>query len=454
MVSAMHTIPINHWPLDNVRITDPAGALDGVIHNNARIVPANIMERPIQALSLDGDGQYVSFPGVEHQGQETDDATIGPNWTAALWVRRTGETGSASLLSSEGYALKLEQWGTDGRVGFTHFGVDDHSFDFVCPVDRWVYLVFSGTPEQTTLHVDGTLHGSIDAGIRLPRHWLGCRHGESGFTAADLAELVLFDCVLSPEEIREAVARADLSPDRMAPERMALDFDGEDDCIELADDGQLQLVRDVTVEAWICPRGAQQNWAGIASRIYDTGTVEGGYGLLCTSTGGLQFAVTPRDTKGIIYVKTDNRTLSSDAWHHVVGTYDGETVRIYIDGVEKAEKQVPASGLHHEPGIVMHIGAYIDDNDRIHFRGQIDEVRIWRVARTADALRTTMHTYLDPSEYPELVGYYRFEQGEPSADNRAQTTLADATGRFPGALRGFALTGATSNWVRSSRPLP
>jgi hypothetical protein len=74
--------------------------------------------------------------------------------------------------------------------------------------------------------------------------------------------------------------------------------------------------------------------------------------------------------------------LMDKLWHHVAGVADGETLRLYVDGVEKAA--VPfAQKLAYPLGRDFWIGRN-GDGDSLHdFTGQIDEVQVSGQARSA-----------------------------------------------------------------------
>lgn len=102
------------------------------------------------------------------------------------------------------------------------------------------------------------------------------------------------------------------------------------------------------------------------------------------------------------------------AWHHVAATYDGTTRRILLDGVARTN-DTPAppnvSSADFRIGLA-NFGQYFD--------GQMDEVRIWKVARSESQIQDSMRRQLWGNEVG-LVAYWRLD--EPSG-----TTAADATG--------------------------
>jgi uncharacterized protein affecting Mg2+/Co2+ transport len=90
----------------------------------------------------------------------------------------------------------------------------------------------------------------------------------------------------------------------------------------------------------------------------------------------------------------------------------------------------------HTGATALTIGGYPPN----FFNGQIDEFRIWGVARTASEITSTMGKTLVGNE-PNLVGYYKFDEtsGTTAADSvtaaghtaHAGTLMANNTGNLP-----------------------
>lgn len=86
--------------------------------------------------------------------------------------------------------------------------------------------------------------------------------------------------------------------------------------------------------------------------------------------------------------------LSQDVWHHVAATWDGTTARLWVDS---SGKSLAGSGLTTAfPPFACPIGAFFDADGHIYtangnanayLDGQIDEVRIYNVALTADEIK-------------------------------------------------------------------
>lgn len=191
----------------------------------------------------------------------------------------------------------------------------------------------------------------------------------------------------------------------------------------------------ITVEAWIRPQpqpGKRQFIGGLWGPNKDANDqwtlyLEDNAIVFALSASGTRLAdvdnTIARATVGNLYTR---------GWVHVAAVWDGTSTaaRIIVDGVEMARAtnaQYPLSRLHpvSNPALSMQIGSsnvlFDDTTLNRTFKGQIDEFRIWRTARTETEIRCTQSISLEGNE-PNLVLYYRCND-PVSAQN-----LCDATG--------------------------
>ena len=182
-----------------------------------------------------------------------------------------------------------------------------------------------------------------------------------------------------------------------------------------------------TIEFWAFVKTS--SWVGDANTLFFYGTnnrVADGFGL---DFGGVPGTIDPF-TNAIF--DNDNQPsglgTSSDQWAHFAMTWDGTTVRAFVNGVERATKTSTVAQKTLMTGRTpLTIGGYAP----AFFNGYIDEFRVWNVARSAADITRTMHTTLTGAE-PGLVGYWKF-------DETSGTTVADSTSTaghtpHPGAL--------------------
>ena len=81
-------------------------------------------------------------------------------------------------------------------------------------------------------------------------------------------------------------------------------------------------------------------------------------------------------------------TLAANTWSHLAATYDGVTLRLYVNGTEVASR--PQTG-----SIATSNGALTIGGDPLYgqfFAGRIDEVRIYNRALSAAEIQTDMNT--------------------------------------------------------------
>ncbi|MEA5581229.1 LamG-like jellyroll fold domain-containing protein [Nodularia harveyana UHCC-0300] len=104
-------------------------------------------------------------------------------------------------------------------------------------------------------------------------------------------------------------------------------------------------------------------------------------------------------------------------WHHIALVGDGKKLHIYIDGVEKVQGGT-ATSSYGTSADKFTIGAGVWSGGSKHpFIGQISDVRIWKVARTAQEIKNSMYLQLTGREL-NLVGYWRLGGIAVDEDNQ------------------------------------
>ena len=152
----------------------------------------------------------------------------------------------------------------------------------------------------------------------------------------------------------------------------ALSFDGVNDWVTVADTAALDLTTGLTLEAWVNP-SAVTNWRTVIMKERTGGLAYSLYGA-----NGASRASGWINAGGEIGVDATS-ALPLNTWTHLAVTYDGATMRMFVNGVQVATRArtgaIPASAQ------ALRIGGNSVWSE--FFQGRIDEVRIYNRALTA-----------------------------------------------------------------------
>ena len=97
-----------------------------------------------------------------------------------------------------------------------------------------------------------------------------------------------------------------------------------------------------------------------------------------------------------------------NAWTHVAVTHDGSVKRIYING-ELAGTESQAGLYTGDPNNALIGQHYTSRVSQFNFYGNIDEVRIWSVAKTQEEIAATMNKEVAPDS-PNLTAYFKMDE--------------------------------------------
>ncbi|MFM1943956.1 MAG: hypothetical protein RI897_2938 [Verrucomicrobiota bacterium] len=216
----------------------------------------------------------------------------------------------------------------------------------------------------------------------------------------------------------------------------ALHFDGSGS-VSLASTPALQITGSQTLEMWIRPVDFSNRQNPLAKAYAGEGTmtlerdgrVNYYYGRLGSNggVGGL-------DYQGI----STRLALPLKRWTHLALVRDLEAMvlRWYLNGELVNESPALFSAAAAGSG-AFYLGAGYQSN----FRGDLDEVRVWNVARSQAEIRSTLRARLTGEE-PGLVAYWDFEEN-------AGLVLGD---RSTNSLNGSISSSLAGRWVPSVAP--
>ncbi|MDD4136533.1 MAG: LamG domain-containing protein [Methanoregula sp.] len=157
----------------------------------------------------------------------------------------------------------------------------------------------------------------------------------------------------------------------------ALRFNGEGEYVTIPFTSLNHPTDEVTVSAWFYVDSFDPQT--LVSSYED-----GGYWLGFGDGNDLWWTVNTEGS-GVVTVPVLHEGITPREWHHVTGTYDGQTAKIYLDGALR--NRVNASGLIHYQGAnYVLLGADAgtstspDSGCPRYLRGGLDEVRIYESA--------------------------------------------------------------------------
>ncbi|PJC47265.1 MAG: hypothetical protein CO035_06585, partial [Candidatus Omnitrophica bacterium CG_4_9_14_0_2_um_filter_42_8] len=215
----------------------------------------------------------------------------------------------------------------------------------------------------------------------------------------------------------------------------ALSFNGSNNYVTIPISNNLKVQTTLTLETWIKPD------ASYVGDILILG--QGAYYLTYGSGGSISCYWYGKTPEG--YFSTAGGLVATGRWSHVAAVWDGSTVKIYVNGIERLSQTCTGTG---SPAVnQVWFGAESNGTTR-QFKGLIDEPHIYNRALSASEINAHYSSglnYVPLSAKPtdsNLVGYWNIDEGSGSyaydASGSGKTgTITNATfvaGKFNTAL--------------------
>src|SRR5258705_7733629 len=224
----------------------------------------------------------------------------------------------------------------------------------------------------------------------------------------------------------------------------ALMFNGTSAQVTVPNATSLQLTTGMTLEAWVFPTGSLASWRAVLDKNVD------GYYLMASSDPNNRPAVGGTWTGGNQNTAAPT-ALALNAWTHLAATFDGATVRLYVNGVQVAS-QAQTAPLATTTG-TLQIGG--DSYPNEFFAGAIDEVRIYNRALTQAEIQSDMATPVGGTPPPPDTTAPSVVLTSPTAGSTVSSTItvsANASDNVGVAGGQFLLDGAPLGAVASAPP--
>ncbi|HMS35039.1 MAG TPA: proprotein convertase P-domain-containing protein [Ignavibacteria bacterium] len=191
----------------------------------------------------------------------------------------------------------------------------------------------------------------------------------------------------------------------------AAGFNGANSYVAVPSHSELQPATAITLEAWIYPTSLPSTSACIVGKNYLTSFYFG-----IENSG--RFIFIPRNQPGGFLRSRVTGTVKVNQWNHIAGTYDGTTTRLYLNGTLDTSR-TGINGAVGSNSDSLYIGC-----DRAggttpfyFFTGRLDNVRIWKSARTSTEISNNMFI---PLNMYQLSGSYSFLSASYQFDNSTE----------------------------------
>ncbi len=167
------------------------------------------------------------------------------------------------------------------------------------------------------------------------------------------------------------------------------------DCVSISSHEKLKFTDEITMTAWI---HSQETWEGKKVHWIDKGChwfeVEWGasYGIGSIDIGNgpeIWLFLGARDDRGI----SDRQEfivpheMQEKRWHHIAGSYDGKTMKIYLDGDVMGEER---REFNFSGDNIASVWIGCARNKYAFVNGTIDEAAVWRRALSETEIKQAM----------------------------------------------------------------
>jgi len=410
--------------------------LDGATGNHGQINGATWNDSGqvgSDALSFDGTDDYVNL------GQQIEVENVR---TLSCWAKKTSADTAEDIIQFDSGRISIS-YETQASDGFEINIYDGSSYGVitsgVTTQNTWIHLLLTYDGSTAEFYVDGASQGTVSTGLQTNNESDDAIGSDPTNTSlsfqGQIDDVRIYDRALSQPEIKALYnltspsgykvrerdvpsARPDVPPSDADPSAVARykfngdvtdswgkndgtdntsagyvtgvfgkakSFDGSDDYVSVSDDGSLNLKEGHGLSCWVNADDLRNDWRGILTKASS-------YEIIVGSTdGSVRFQV----YDGSSFYTTKDIAIDTGNWYHLIHTFDGSTLRAYVNGSLKDEVTGAACQNNTEP---FNIG--YNSRNTAYFDGSIDDVRIYNRALT-------------PVEVEQLYnkGAYRIKRG-------------------------------------------
>src|SRR5690606_13906736 len=162
-------------------------------------------------------------------------------------------------------------------------------------------------------------------------------------------------------------------------------FNGVSQYASVADNASLDITGAITVAGWIKPEAVGTQYLVKKAQQHETN----GYELSLAGSGYVFFRFNQFSSGDAYRVNsTTPYPTNGNTWMHVAATYDGQSLRMYINGTLNGSLSLPSSPAIAVNGLPLTIGA--EAGGYRGLQGAMDDVRIYNTALSLEEIQNIM----------------------------------------------------------------
>lgn len=237
----------------------------------------------------------------------------------------------------------------------------------------------------------------------------------------------------------------------------AFSFSGAGDYVLVPHNSNLNA-NNITVDAWIKTPGTGDMQL-IADKSHGTcfggGGSDAGWVIQVNTAGRIDFGYGNGDPNWTNAFTSSTSTVTDNNWHHVVGTLDGATIKVYVDGL--LESSSPYNGPPQTNTRPVYIGKWHNTTggcSNRQFNGLIDEVEIFDHALSPSEIAAIYNAgsagkcrSCTPAP-PDMVSWWKGDGNANDIISGYNGTLQGGATYAPGKVgQAFSFDGAEASYI-------
>ncbi len=157
-----------------------------------------------------------------------------------------------------------------------------------------------------------------------------------------------------------------------------------------------------SIETWV-RLDESSEWGGIIGAIQDDSDVEAGW-VLGHRGDRFCFGLASESQTNLTYLESD-RSFVPGKWHHVVASYSGSEMELWVDGDRVAQSDVQKGKVRYPKHPFYEIGAYHDTDQDFPMQGAIHEIFLLNQAMSGEWIQSRYQSKKDyfPEAGPDPV---------------------------------------------------